>query len=369
MVLEIWDLHDKVSKKSIWETLSETAMNFLDLSFAKKIYRNVLKDAAMVSTIERIESLDDKNLLGGHVALIFGEFNLAQEYFLESGTPTAALDMRRDLLHWEQALILAQTLSPREVTVIAKEYASQLEFNGKYSDALGMYEKALASSDIFPGMEKQQEEHQISSSAGMTRMTFRLGDLSRGMKMLTGVHDSGLLGDCAAILEGIKQYGESGLLYERAQMWEKAADVHIRAKNFNKVAEILPHVTMPKIFGQYAKAREAEGKYEEAAKAYEKAKDFDSVVRIYVTHTRNIESAVQIVRRTKSRESAKLISHFFQEMRDFKSTVEFCLLAGLKTEAFEIAQVQDVMEVYAELVKDDATPDIRCVSFSCGLAF
>jgi WD repeat-containing protein 19 len=34
-----------------------------------------------------------------------------QELFLASSRPITALEMRRDLLHWEQALKLAQTLS------------------------------------------------------------------------------------------------------------------------------------------------------------------------------------------------------------------------------------------------------------------
>ena len=47
----------------------------------------------------------------------------------------------------------------------------------------------------------------------------------------------------------------------------------------NKVGELLSHVTSPKLHIQYAKAREADGKYKEAAKAYEAAKDYDNVIR------------------------------------------------------------------------------------------
>lgn len=47
----------------------------------------------------------------------------------------------------------------------------------------------------------------------------------------------------------------------------------------NKVGELLAHVTSPKLHAQYAKAKEADGKYKEAATAYEAAKDYDSVIR------------------------------------------------------------------------------------------
>lgn len=46
-----------------------------------------------------------------------------------------------------------------------------------------------------------------------------------------------------------------------------------------KVGELLANVTSPKLHAQYAKAKEADGKYKEAAAAYEAAKDYDSVIR------------------------------------------------------------------------------------------
>ena len=52
-----------------------------------------------------------------------------------------ALNMRRDLLQWDQALHLANKLAPEEIPYISKEYAQQLEFTGAYADALVHYEK------------------------------------------------------------------------------------------------------------------------------------------------------------------------------------------------------------------------------------
>ena len=46
-----------------------------------------------------------------------------------------------------------------------------------------------------------------------------------------------------------------------------------------KVGELLTQVTSPKLHAQYAKAKEADGKYKDAAAAYEAAKDYDSVIR------------------------------------------------------------------------------------------
>ena len=47
----------------------------------------------------------------------------------------------------------------------------------------------------------------------------------------------------------------------------------------NKVGELLGKVTSSRLHAQFAKAREADGHYQEAARAYETARDFDSAVR------------------------------------------------------------------------------------------
>lgn len=73
--------------------------------------------------------------------------------------------MRRDLLHWEQALQLANKLAPDQIPYISRQYAQQLEFtyadgckdkcdlwfchlivmccSGDYSGALYNYETAI----------------------------------------------------------------------------------------------------------------------------------------------------------------------------------------------------------------------------------
>jgi hypothetical protein len=50
----------------------------------------------------------------------------------------AALEMRRDLLHWEPALRLARTLAPEQVPLLCQQYAQQLEFKGEYQQAWNM---------------------------------------------------------------------------------------------------------------------------------------------------------------------------------------------------------------------------------------
>jgi WD repeat-containing protein 19 len=95
-----------------------------------------------------------------------------------------------------------------------------------------MYEKALKTSSNHPAPDELLIEHQISCSSGLTRMTCRMGDISRGMKMLTGCSDKQLMTDCAGIMESLKQYAEAGSLFERSEKWEKAAEAYIKSKNW-----------------------------------------------------------------------------------------------------------------------------------------
>ncbi|KAJ3028907.1 UNVERIFIED_CONTAM: WD repeat-containing protein 19 [Siphonaria sp. JEL0065] len=357
---DLWALIGAITSRKAWTMLAEAALHVMDLTTAKRVYCQILHDPGMVITLSDIldSSCEERNVLAGHVSVIFGDFDRAQELFLASSEPIQALIMRRDLMHWDHALNLASKLSPSDVSLIAKEFASRLETESKFTEALSMYEKALESSTRMKVVESVREDHQVACSAGVTRMTFRMGDTSRGMKMLSGVDDGKLLSECAAILEGIKMYMESGSLYERAKHWERAAEVYTKGKLWAKVGPLLEYVSTPKIFLQYAKAKEAAKQYEEAAVAYERGKDHENLVRIYVEHLGNIDGAVKIVRETRSRDSARIVSKFFQSMRDYKSVVEFLLMAGMVDEAFELAQHHDVMEHFGEIVQAEATTEM-----------
>lgn len=46
-----------------------------------------------------------------------------QELFLHSPCPTAALQMRKDLQHWPQALSLANQFDPSQTPLLACNYA------------------------------------------------------------------------------------------------------------------------------------------------------------------------------------------------------------------------------------------------------
>ena len=71
---------------------------------------------------------EDSHLLAGVLSSYIGRFDRAQELLLASSKPLTALDLRRDLMHWDTALQLANRLDPQQIPFIAKEYGQQLEF-------------------------------------------------------------------------------------------------------------------------------------------------------------------------------------------------------------------------------------------------
>ena len=74
----IWAQTDYIKSRRVWTALAETALGFLDLHFAARIYQQILSDAGVAITIDRIQNLEDRNELLGHIAVVFKDFDLAQ---------------------------------------------------------------------------------------------------------------------------------------------------------------------------------------------------------------------------------------------------------------------------------------------------
>lgn len=93
-----------------------------------RVYRQ-MGNAATVYALKSISSIEDINFISGFCALLGDrQTDKAKTFFAKSVNPVEALDLCRDLLQWEQAAALAETLAPEQIPLIAREYAYQLEF-------------------------------------------------------------------------------------------------------------------------------------------------------------------------------------------------------------------------------------------------
>lgn len=346
-----WKLALTIDSRDYWLALAGRAMHTLDIAIAKRAYRQ-LGDSGMVLGLNRIESIEEKNLLAGHVLMLFGEYAEARRLFLSSSDPMAALHMQKNLLQWEQALKLADSLAVELVPELSVSYATQLEFREEFEGALKMYEHATNVTDELGKPVVCSDKLRKQSVAGIARCTFRLGDLRRGMKLVAEINDTSVARECAAILESMKQAGDAAVLYEKGLLFEKAAQIYIQMKSLAKAAPLMAKVKTPKIHAQYGRAKEAAGDFSAASDAYEAACDMDSVVRIQLENLGNPEKAFSIVRETKSSEGALAVAKYCAESGNYKCAIEFLLMANKENDAFALALAHNEVDAFAHLLGD-----------------
>ncbi|CAJ0580754.1 unnamed protein product, partial [Mesorhabditis spiculigera] len=322
-------------------------MQNLNIDLAIRVFRHI-GEISMVFALEEVNDLEEKVLVSGHLALLIEDFDTAEKNFLLSTQPLEALDMRRDLLHWPKALDLAQKLSPDQIPYISKEYAQQLEFMGDYSTAMMHYEEGILK-------DPEDQEHNDVCKSGVARTALRIGDVRKGMELAVEIEGRLIKKECALILEHLKQFTDAAVIYEIGQFYDRAAAASLKAKNWSKVAELLPKVKSPKIHAQYGRVMEGEKKFKEAAAAYKNAKDYDNLVRVLLDHMDMAEEAVRVVRESRSVEGAKHVAKFFTKLGEHTSAIQFLVLSQCQQEAYQLAEQTGKMEDYAEALGDTGT--------------
>lgn len=98
-------------------------------------------------------------------------------------------------------------------------------FTGKYSDSCRKYETCLELLDPL------QENMKECSIAGLIRTSLQLGDIPRGMGLLSQSTDLRLIESCSCILEGLKLYSEAAKLLETVEKWDDAANLWIKGNS------------------------------------------------------------------------------------------------------------------------------------------
>ncbi|KAJ1492863.1 hypothetical protein T484DRAFT_1770086 [Baffinella frigidus] len=323
-----------------------TAFEALDVPLALRVARQ-MRDCGTVLALQPLLTVEDRNLLSGHFALLLREFSLAQDLLISSTRPLAALEMRCDLRQWDQALRLAETLQPAQIPHICLQYADKLAAEGEYDQALERYTQAQDEHVSAGGRSVQVElsgAHMASCKGGMAKMQIKTGNTTKGMQI---AEESGMEGgmakmqiktgdttkgmqiaeesgmevcfdcggilegmkqysdaalvcfDCGGILEGMKQYSDAALMFEKAEAWERAAGLYIKLKEFRAAAPLMAKISTPSLHVKYAAAKEKQGQHREAAESYEKGKDMDSVVRLCLDNLNTPQRAFQIVRETR----------------------------------------------------------------------
>jgi WD repeat-containing protein 19 len=331
-------------------------MECLDIDLAIRVYRQ-LRDAGMVMALQKCLHLEEKTLLAGQIYMLFSDYQKAQELFLASSRPITALEMRRDLLHWEQALKLAQTLSTEHIPEISVQYGQQLEFRDEPDAALRMFDSALSITDD-RGKALCPDSIATLANMGIARCNLRLGNIRQGLRLANEIDDRVLYEDCGDILEFQKQYSEAAAVYIKAGNYERAGHIYIKhliktdKARIAEAAEIMMKVSSDQLNSQYGKICVTVGRFEDAVKSFTRAKDLDKVVEIKLRNLDKAQEAFDLVRETSSAQGAQIVAEYCQETNDIRGAIEFFLIANKYDDAFRLAQQHGQMEIYTGILGD-----------------
>uniref|UniRef100_A0A669CGS2 WD repeat domain 19 n=1 Tax=Oreochromis niloticus TaxID=8128 RepID=A0A669CGS2_ORENI len=326
-----------------WAELGKACLVHMEVELAIQVYR-MSGNVGMVRSLQRIQGTEEMNLLAGHLAMFLEDYDRAQDLYLSSSSPVAALEVCLRLGHLKAGWRVCCTYSSSyrlQIMFFLFVQFNSIQFNFIYI------------------------EHDEACQAGMARMYVR-----RGAALANQHRSRCLKKECGAILESMKQYSEAAQHYEEGQYYDKAVSAYIRCKNWTKVEELLPNISSPEIHLQHAKAKEAEGKYKDAARAYESAKDWDSVIRVLLDHLNKPEEAVRIAREMQSIGGAKMVARFFLQSNDYGSAIRILVSSDCHDEAFQLAQQHGKMEVYADIIGHvDSTADFMTSVIQTALFF
>jgi hypothetical protein len=209
--------------------LAEIALQSLDVSFAKRVYGSALKDIGMYLNLERIEAVEERSELIGHIAVLFNDFEQAYNCFINSSNKMEALHLTADLEQYDKAISLAEKMDPTKISVICMEYAFQLEMDGKIGECLQMFKKAIQTAKMTRGVTQNEFDKNMNDcQAGFLRASLKHGEIVQGMQALQYVKDTKLILECATILENMNQLKEAAIVLERAHVWDKAFEIWLK---------------------------------------------------------------------------------------------------------------------------------------------
>ena len=345
-----------LNKKKYWLALGNKALQLMDIHMGSQVYRQ-LGDAGMVVTLNKLLNIEDKNLLSGHISLLYMDFDIAQELFLSSSRPVTALEMRRDLHQWEEALKLARDICPGQIPLISMEFAKDNEIEGNNQEALRLYEEAK--SGLLDSEVKRKERDSISKviNGGIARTSLKLGSFNIGICLAKESNDNSLQLECANILMSQHQLSDAAHLFKMTGAFEKAVLIFIEINDFHNASSIIDKISSLDTLMKYGAFCEQQKKENSAVEAYKRAQAMDDVVRLYLGPLDKIEEAISIVRSSKSSSGAAIIAKYFTDHCDYATALEFQLLSGQKLSAFEYAKKHDCMETYLKYINADIKTD------------
>ena len=111
-----YELALALDNRECYLTLAKRALELLNVSLAMRIYQH-LQDLTMAVTLQPLQAIEERQLVAAQICVVQGDYTRAQSLFLSSTQPLCALQMRRDLKHYDAALKLATTPSTQRTVI------------------------------------------------------------------------------------------------------------------------------------------------------------------------------------------------------------------------------------------------------------
>lgn len=91
----------------LYDQLGRKALEYLELDLALQAFQ-LAKNLSMVLTIKSFSNENEKKVICGNVAMILGNYDSAQDFYMKSTRQLNALDMRCDIQDYMTALSIAK---------------------------------------------------------------------------------------------------------------------------------------------------------------------------------------------------------------------------------------------------------------------
>lgn len=342
--------------------LAEAALKNMNVKVAKKAYQ-LSGNISMVYTLDSLLAIDEKKVLQGFIAMVFCDYQAAQDFLLTSSHPEFGLDLRCDTKEWSLALNLAEKMAPDRVATIRRRYAEDQEKQGLHQQALKSYQQSVIDESKLAGTKRDKaRQHNLLCDAGIARTSIRTENVQKGFEIAQDLKDKELIWEVANVCEETKHFEEAADLFEKAQDYEKAASLYIATKNFKKAETLIEKLNSPKILASLAKMKESEGKFKDAEVAYTRARDWENVIRLNLTKLEKSDNgydkAVKIFyEKAQTQACASSLADYCDGKGMKAETIKFLVLAGKLNEAFSKASLYQEMEKYAESLEELTKPE------------
>ena len=344
-----WKYALLVNSTPYFKALANKCFEVMNLDLAIEVFRH-LSNAGMVALIENINQYEDKNILAGKIAMLFMDYDLAQQHFLSSTSPLMALQMRKDLRDWQEALKLSETLYPQVEADISIEYAKELQFLGNYKGALLNFEKALTKLDVNK-KDKYSRKKRICME-GIAKASIFLGNLNRGLRLVQEIDSADLNRECGQILESLGEVSQAAFLYEKALDLEKAGSLYINSENIKEASRLLESISPCPLHSKFGALCEKLGDNQKAVISYEFAGNMTDAIRLSLHKLSDPQNALRIMRKEKHYdvpfEVYNMFSEYFKATGDMGKAIEFLMLEKKENEAYLYAKENNCIELFVD---------------------